>query len=321
MTIKIGQSVVDGLNSARFLNAVSSPNTARNMVSVLILTNGILRAGASELDKEEPPSARHYGAVVEGMHHGFALFLQYTAIPLMGIGGLLLGKHLMAKTAFKNIGEKVKLSDEQLEFLDKYGKQAKKSIFGFFSRVNRKFNDWMGTHEVNEGLTLIHRHNEAVFKNVRQAVDGGKQIVIRKKGKLYSIKKDPIEGITTKGRRDNIMDALEGKDDGILTEIKSGKVPKNAFETTTLKFIDDDLATHHNVIGSQKLGEAIGMTAALNTVSPLITNKFVPPLLERMGLSKDGEETGKPAGFSTKLKPNFGITRRLEQQGFGFNNI
>ncbi|OGI04813.1 MAG: hypothetical protein A2Y25_04295 [Candidatus Melainabacteria bacterium GWF2_37_15] len=262
-------NAVSKLNTASFINHITAPNMAKYYVGALVAINGTTRIIAAEMDKKEKPSARHYAAGIAGLQEVFALSAHFLLTPLFAVGGLLLGRHLIAKNAFKCF-KGLKLKD------------------------------------INKTISEIHKYNGKVLKNVRENIEAKKEIVIKKGSKLYTIVKE-----TVKGKKDNIMDALEGNMD-ILKEVQPDKLPENSFVTTTLKFIDNNPTTHNNVIGSQKFGEAIGMTTALTIISPLCSIKLVRPLLEKLGLSKETDG---------KFKPEFSMGKRLKEQGFDYTML
>ena len=163
---------------------VSSPNMARNMVGSLIVINGVMRATACEMDTSVKPAERHYGAAVESLHEGFAFVTQFATLPLFAIGGLLLGKHFMAKSAFKDIATKVNLKPEQTEFMHKYAKKASGRIGKFFGKMYAKVGEFCKVANVVKGINKINEYNQTVLKEVRKALNPAKgtvkEIIIQK---------------------------------------------------------------------------------------------------------------------------------------------
>lgn len=296
--MKINNSVTNYVNKASRLNAVSSPNMARNLVGCLIVMNGVLRAAANEMDTKEKPAARHYGAMVEGLHNGFALIFHYAITPLCGLAGLFLGKHLLAKKAFANILPKMELSGIQKNFLAEQKLLSSKSkgfmasvskflqpVKNVIAKVPEAVKNVLKIDEIDAGIQKINEYNGTVIKAVRTNLEKGKQIIIQTGENTFAA----IKASSEKGK-DNILEALEGNkavfaetgDKELLEKLE--KQGKKLFVTPALKFIDNEKAVHNSIIGSQKFGEVLGMTTALTIISPLVTNKIVPPILKKLGL-------------------------------------
>ena len=244
---------------------------AKKYVAALVAINGTTRIIAAEMDKKEKPSARHYAAGIAGLQEAFALSAHFLLTPLFAAGGLLLGRHLIAKKAFECF-KGLKLKD------------------------------------INKKISEIHKHNGAILKNVREKIKPGVEIVIQTGKDTYRTIKAGIK----KGE-DNIIQALEGNDNALGDVISLQEAQKRgAFITPKLEFIDNNPTTHNNIIGSQKFGEAIGMTTALTIISPLCSIKLVRPLLEKLGLSKEKGD---------KLKLEFSMGKRLKEQGFDYTML
>lgn len=312
MIPKIG-NIVNKLNSPGFINKASAPGMAKHYVGGLIVMNGVLRAAANEMDTKEKPSSRHYSALVEALHAGVCLVTHYAMIPLFGVAGLLLGKHVLAKKAFRQAGAKINFTQTQEKILAETATSAKKAANGFLKPVKHIFDKGIasiksgfhrvkkavGVQSIDDGIRKVNEYNRKLLDKVRINLDKGREIILQKGDRYYKI--------GGKNPEQNVLTALEGKaGDNILTPIsgtaaKASESAKRSIIVPEMKFIGDGEKIHNNVTGSQKLGEALGMMAAITTISPLITNKFVPPLLKKFGLAQD-DSSVKNQKISNKLQ-------------------
>lgn len=269
MLKQITNPVLRQLNSARLVNHFSGSNAAEAGVVMLVVANGTIRTLEALRDKKENPATRNYAAAIAALQEGFALSSHFLLTPLFAVGGLLAGKHLMARGAFKALASK-------------------------------------GVNKIGQAIKGVHRHNETVLNGVRQAVQDGKQIVIKTAENTFK----PV--VDNK----KILGALEGEAGTIRETItKEAAESGNNFITSPLKFLGDDRAIHNNVLGSRNFGKAIGMATALTVVSPMISIKLAPFLLKKLGLAKEGK---KQDNVPEQIKPKFNLATRLKKQGFSY---
>ncbi len=326
MLHNITDPAIRTLNRARIVNNLSSPNMVKNYVAGLVAINGTTRIIAAEMDNKEKPAARHYAAGIAGLQEVFALGAHFLLTPMFAVGGLLLGKHLMAKKAFKNVVTNMNLSDEQIRFMREHKDVAVKSakkfmcpVREFIGNLSQRVQKALNVDEINKGIRKIHEFNGTLLKTVRNKIDDGVEVFVQK-----APGKDEYAKMLPAGKKgaDNIMRALEGMEgyeDVIVKQTFSrAQVDEmKGLAVPTMKFIANNKTTHNNVLGSQKLGEALGMTTALTIISPLFSIKLVPTLLEKLGLSKE-KITAEKKDLSDNLQPKFNMALRLKQQGFEY---
>lgn len=282
MLQQIAKAPINALNSKTAGNLFSRPNVVKHYVGALVLINGVTRVIASEMDKNEKPAARHYAAAINGLQEGFALAAHYLLTPLFAAGGLLLGKHLIARGAFKNIASKMKLSHLQESFMPKNAAEKGK---GFLGRIFKGAQRRLGIDDINQGLARINQYNRIVLNKAREAVVEGRQIIVQTGDDTFRV---------VKQGKDNLMKALDNEAEAFGAAISKKQAEEmNAVIIPLLKHIGGKKDIHNNIIGSQKIGETLGMATALTVVSPYFSIKIVPTLLKKLGLAQEEDQKTK----------------------------
>lgn len=312
---KVSNLIKNPINRADFVNKISSPGMAKYYVAGLVGVNGTTRIWAAETDKKEKPAARHYAAAIAGLQEGFALTAQFLLTPLFAIGGLYAGKKFLAKKAFAK-AEKIGLDGLQKGFLSKADKNVKKSALSFLEPVGKLYGKitgglkkTLGLENLSKNIEEIKNYNRIIQNEVRSALDKGKNIVIQTGESLYRKVKD--------NNPQNILDALENKPNSLGEEITS--LAENQYAVPMLKQIGGNEKNQKLVLGSEGLGEALGMMTALTIISPMFSIRLVPVLLKKLGLSKEKVNSGEVNPFE-KIQPKFNMAERLHQKGFNFGN-
>ena len=296
-------TLVKKLNHAKIMNALTSPNAAAFSVGALIVENQTCRVIANLTDEKETPKARSYMAITEVLHGLVAFFTLFAVRPAFFLGGLLLGKKLMAKNAFKAIDFK-KIQDLKLPGLisdtiknKKPGKIGK--AFKSASESLGKFRSWCyekaGLGGVDKAIQKTEDYNRRIGNNIREALFGNKprKIVFETKKGLMSV--------TEKGRADkkfiNDFMSKTANESAIKEAIKNkhlkvyGPGEKEAQKlhnkgkillTKGTEQIGGSPKTHGLIKGAKHFGEAIGMMASLCWLSPLFTGKYVPVVLKKI---------------------------------------